>query len=68
MGQKIHGYFLKGNLDVDLVKKYVALPFPINGVTFLDMTNQGKDVNIFVERRYGDGRYFVHHSKVHEKR
>ncbi len=42
-GKKSMGIFLKGNLDVDLVKEYVALPFPINGVTFLDMAIQNRN-------------------------
>lgn len=42
-GKKSLGIFLKGNLDMDLVKQFVALPFPVNGVTFLDMAIQRRD-------------------------
>jgi len=41
--KKSMGIFLKGNLDVDLVKQFVALPFPVNGMAFLDMAIQRRD-------------------------
>jgi hypothetical protein len=39
-GKKSMGIFMKGNLDVDQIKQLVTLPFPANGVTFLDLAIQ----------------------------
>ena len=39
-GKKSMGIFMKGNLDVDQVKQLVTLPFPVKGVTFLDLAIQ----------------------------
>ena len=41
-GKKSMGIFMKGNLDVDQVKEVVTLPFPVKGVTFLDVAIQNK--------------------------
>jgi hypothetical protein len=39
-GKKSMGIFMKGNLDVDQIKQAVTLPFPVKGVTFLDLAIQ----------------------------
>jgi hypothetical protein len=41
--KKSLGIFMKGNLDMDQVKHYLALPYPVNGVAHLDMAIQNDD-------------------------
>jgi hypothetical protein len=39
-GKKSLGIFMKGNLDVDQIKRYVTLPFPVKGIAGVDLAFQ----------------------------
>jgi AsmA-like C-terminal region len=41
--KKSLGIFLKGNLDVDLIKHFATLPFPVKGTALLDVAIRNDD-------------------------